>query len=283
MNVNIYNPYVREELELYHHGIAGQRWGSRNGPPYPLSAGAHSASEKKAGWRKSLSERSDDRKYAKAVKKENKLLKKEHKILRKEGKSDNWSNALNKTLNQEDKRHALEDKIGRERADRVNDKLRAKRNKSIKAAIKKKIDSITPEQKAKAKKVAITALKVAGAIAITAAAAYAGYKGINALNTYGARALKNTADSQRIINDRYHAISKASENAFRTATSSGVIRHRPTVDALADKAMTNYSNYIDKNLDLNRSLNAISFYNEYGGPHSNVEKLRYQIRRMRKR
>lgn len=40
--------------ELYHHGILGQKHGVRNGPPYPLSAGDHSASEKKAGWRKSL-------------------------------------------------------------------------------------------------------------------------------------------------------------------------------------------------------------------------------------
>lgn len=40
--------------ELYHHGILGQRWGKKNGPPYPLSAKDHSASEKKAGWRKSL-------------------------------------------------------------------------------------------------------------------------------------------------------------------------------------------------------------------------------------
>ena len=54
MNINIYNPYVREELYLMHHGIAGQRWGKRNGPPYPLGESDHSASEKKAGWKKSL-------------------------------------------------------------------------------------------------------------------------------------------------------------------------------------------------------------------------------------
>ena len=40
--------------ELYHHGIRGQRWGRKNGPPYPLDAGDHSAAERKAGWTKSL-------------------------------------------------------------------------------------------------------------------------------------------------------------------------------------------------------------------------------------
>lgn len=38
--------------ELYHHGIKGQRWGDKNGPPYPLGASSHSLSEKKStkGW-----------------------------------------------------------------------------------------------------------------------------------------------------------------------------------------------------------------------------------------
>lgn len=40
--------------ELYHHGIFGQKWGKRNGPPYPLKPGKHSAREKRLGWRKSL-------------------------------------------------------------------------------------------------------------------------------------------------------------------------------------------------------------------------------------
>lgn len=39
---------------LSHHGILGQKWGKRNGPPYPLDDSDHSSSEKKAGWRNSL-------------------------------------------------------------------------------------------------------------------------------------------------------------------------------------------------------------------------------------
>lgn len=46
--------YVDEDF-LEHHGILGMHWGKRNGPPYPLGPSDHSASEKKAGWRKSLS------------------------------------------------------------------------------------------------------------------------------------------------------------------------------------------------------------------------------------
>lgn len=94
MNINIYNPYVRQEFELYHHGVAGQKWGKRNGPPYPLAASAHSASEKKAGWRKSLnggSDQSYSKKrskinsiYSKAMRKQRNLTEREKKKIHKE-------------------------------------------------------------------------------------------------------------------------------------------------------------------------------------------------------
>ncbi len=45
---------------LMHHGILGMRWGKKNGPPYPLDPSDHSASERKAGWRKSLDKGSGD-------------------------------------------------------------------------------------------------------------------------------------------------------------------------------------------------------------------------------
>lgn len=46
---------LQRDLELYHHGIAGQRWGKRNGPPYPLNSSTKSSSELKAKTKKTLS------------------------------------------------------------------------------------------------------------------------------------------------------------------------------------------------------------------------------------
>lgn len=41
------------ENELYHHGIKGQKWGRRNGPPYPLESDQRSAEERKLNPRSS--------------------------------------------------------------------------------------------------------------------------------------------------------------------------------------------------------------------------------------
>ena len=80
-----------ESNYLMHHGILGQKWGKRNGPPYPLGASDHSASEKKAGWRKSLENKREMKKAKKAAQKEQKqFVEQMKKTYRKDTPS--WSN-----------------------------------------------------------------------------------------------------------------------------------------------------------------------------------------------
>ena len=53
--INMKNDFYRgyyEDHYISHHGIPGQKWGHKNGPPYPLKPEDHSAAEKKAKRRK---------------------------------------------------------------------------------------------------------------------------------------------------------------------------------------------------------------------------------------
>lgn len=52
---------------LIHHGIRGQKWGERNGPPYPLEDKAHSKSEKKAKWKYSLNRNTNSNSVLKKI------------------------------------------------------------------------------------------------------------------------------------------------------------------------------------------------------------------------
>lgn len=45
---------VRSEEYLAHHGIKGQKWGVKNGPPYPLKENSRTTSEKTAGGAEDL-------------------------------------------------------------------------------------------------------------------------------------------------------------------------------------------------------------------------------------
>ncbi len=94
---------MRYESELYHHGILGQKWGSRNGPPYPLGSSDHSSSEKKAGWRKSLNSKSgseslSNRDKKKITKQYTKALNKSQKEVNKIATRENITRATDKQM-----------------------------------------------------------------------------------------------------------------------------------------------------------------------------------------
>ena len=47
-------------MELYHHGIEGQKWGKRNGPPYPLGSNQMSRAEKRYNKARDLQSQADE-------------------------------------------------------------------------------------------------------------------------------------------------------------------------------------------------------------------------------
>ena len=53
--------------QLTHHGIKGQKWGVRNGPPYPITLEDHSKTEKKARWQYSLNKNSSNESWLKKI------------------------------------------------------------------------------------------------------------------------------------------------------------------------------------------------------------------------
>lgn len=77
----IYTSMYSRNAELYHHGIKGQKWGIRNGPPYPLDSDISTGSRLK----KIESDQSKNARYFKEIKKEEWLMKENQEWLRKWG------------------------------------------------------------------------------------------------------------------------------------------------------------------------------------------------------
>lgn len=133
-------------LELAHHGIGGQRWGKRNGPPYPLDYNDHSAAEKKANKFKnldgSLNEKGIDHKekyIKKATEKNNRYYDKykskyEKKIEKNEGNTEKQEYYKNRLSNAEKNRQSVNEYIKNMSIDEITSNEHASVQKILKTA-----------------------------------------------------------------------------------------------------------------------------------------------------
>lgn len=168
------------------------------GPPYPLSAGAHSAAEKKAGWRDSLGSSSGTNKGSK----------------------------------------------------------QGRVNKAV-SALKKKIQDIPPEKKEKAKRIAKTALKVVGGVAIAGLVGYGTAKYI--VNPIMYNKLRNDFIQKAVKAHKLDIVRQASENDFLRLTGRGRASES-MLDYLQERAIKNFNRWNDADLAKRKAGNVLKAY-----------------------
>ncbi len=114
--------YISKDQTNYlaHHGVLGQKWGKKNGPPYPLDAGDHSESEKKAGWQKSIDDAYTKKKKPKKLQKElNKLDKDQSKHLYERNRAEELEKWQERLRNKDIRKHGRNSKQALKRESKI--------------------------------------------------------------------------------------------------------------------------------------------------------------------
>mgnify|MGYP004527023025 FL=1 len=167
--------------ELYHHGILGQRWGKRNGPPYPLGGGDHSQREKKHGTNGWSVEAKREANARKAVRKAKQISK---DALNKYDEATDFGFKTNKKAEELYRKESTIHEYTKKRYSdiKVENKLKQELKKSdnrlkyekeyIKQGMSKKEAEIAAYKRERTKKILIA---TAG-LTVAAIGAYAGYK-----------------------------------------------------------------------------------------------------------
>lgn len=242
------------DIWLAHHGIAGQKWGHRQGPPYPLKERNHSSAERKAGWKKSLDSATQ------ITKKANDSIK------------DKVESAKNKIRTDIDNRKKEKDR-------------KAEEAKAAKEAKKKEL---TPEQEHRrkiAKRVAIGAAVVAG----TALAVYGAKKlndsavdGLSKSYKYAAQEALRTASDYR----RFDKLENAGKygrqrdiSAYRQMAKDYQNKVRNKDYSLKEKADYHLNKLKVKGQAKNLDYNNVYGYKKLGDTHT--EQMRAKLKSSR--
>lgn len=209
--------------ELYHHGIKGQEWGERNGPPYPLAPATSAAVKKSAvKKKKNFFERRRDKKKMKKLRdaKEQKKVEKEERE-----KIINSGNA-----NEIDKiKHKLTDEEYARALSRIN--FNATLNEYKTAANRAKLEDISNKVS--------TVSKVVGNVANAAEAGVKVYEGLQRAGIIE----KKTSEMDKLRNEktRLELISEISN--LTNAITDNKSRNQKEIADLKRKTELERANY----------------------------------------
>lgn len=141
---DFYNDYIA------HFGILGQKWGKKNGPPYPLGAGDHSAAEKKAGYTKSKEGKRNTKLYSDGGSGSSSKRKKDYDDLKKKPVNEMTDQEFNKFLkgidDKEVREYARNKRNKNKPQKQWNEMSKAEQDRELKKELKAESDYMTKRE-----------------------------------------------------------------------------------------------------------------------------------------